>query len=62
MQDKEQKYEVHYAEYMGELYWADYPPLEFDSYQEALDHANVINALQQTDGNTKLRGIYPVKQ
>lgn len=54
------RYEVEQAEYMGEGYWADYPPLEFATLEEALEYATLIDACQQTGSNTKVRGVFAV--
>lgn len=49
---------VEVATYMGEGYWADYPPMEFDSEAEANAYATVINMNSQMDGTEKVRRIY----
>lgn len=49
---------VEIAEYMGDGYWADYAPLEFDSEQEARDYAELINANRQVGGKQKVRSIH----
>lgn len=46
-------YEVHVAEYMGEGYWADYPPYTFNTLKEAMDFSDT-----QKGPTTKVRGIY----
>ena len=43
---------VYLAEYLGEGYWADYPPYEFDSFDSAKGFA-----LLQVKGGMKLRDV-----
>ena len=47
-------FKVYSAEYMGEDYWFDYPPYEFDSLDSAKDF--VLLLLSQSD-KTKVRDV-----
>ena len=52
MQTEKEVFKVHLAEYLGDDYWADYPPFEFAS----LDDAKAF-AMNQVNGGMKLRDV-----
>lgn len=50
-------YEVVVAQYMGEGYWSDSPPYEFETRKEAEQFAAMINMSLQAGGQAKARDI-----
>ena len=48
---------VNVAEYMGDGYWADFPPMEFPDAESAQAYARLVNANSQTGSKQKIRSI-----
>ena len=49
---------VEQATYMGDGYWADYPPIEFETEKEAREFEQLVNANSQMGGKDKIRRVY----
>lgn len=53
-----QPWVVETAEYQGDGYWVDHPPMEFDDEKSAREYETLVNATMQTGGQTKVRNVY----
>lgn len=49
---------VEEAEYQGDGYWAEYPPLAFRTKKEADDYVRLVETNAQIGGKRKVRRVY----